>query len=186
MTGAHGGGRRGGFTLIEFVFACSVMAFVALGVAGMFPSALRSVVSGGQVTKATVLAQAMINMIGTEPFDNIYPSPSSGNGYTGYSAFDTSHLPAACPAGSGESCRNKLKWKADLLADTAQSSGRGLPGGFGTVTVRCLSVTAAVPYALGTGTCGAGTNFLEVSVSVHWDRSGSQSVNLVMYVARIE
>jgi Tfp pilus assembly protein PilV len=154
--------RWTGFTLIEFLFACSVMAFVALGVAGMFPSALRSVVSGGQVTKATVLAQEMINMIRNEPFDNLYLTPSSGNGYTGYGTFNTSNLPATCPSGSGDSCRNKMKWKSDLLADTVQSSGRGLPAGYGTVAITCLNINASSPYALTTGACSTSTNFFQV------------------------
>jgi Tfp pilus assembly protein PilV len=171
-----------GLTLVEFLFACSIMAFVALGVAGMFPSALRSVVGGGQMTKATVLAQEMANMIRNELFDTVYLTPESGNGYTGYSTFTTTaSLPATCPT---ESCSNKKKWKTDLLADAAQTSGRGLPGGYGTVAVTCLNVSTSSPYTLTTGTCGTGTNLLRLSVTVYWDRTGSRSVNLVTYVAR--
>ena len=43
-----------GLTLIEVLFALSVLAFALLGVAGMFPSAMRSVSVGGQMTKATI------------------------------------------------------------------------------------------------------------------------------------
>ncbi len=176
------GPEQTGLTLVEFLFACSIMAFVALGVAGMFPSALRSVVSGGQVTKATVLAQELVNMIRNELFDDVYLTPGSGNGYRGYYTFNTTgSLPATCPTAS---CNNKKKWKTDLLADAAQTSGRGLPGGYGTVAVTCLNVSASSPYTLTTGTCGTGTNIVRVSVTVYWDRTGSRSVTLVTYVAR--
>ena len=186
-----------GLTLVELLIATSIMAFVALGVAGMFPAAFRSVVVGGQVTKATVLAQEMVDMIRTEPFDKVYLTPSSSNGYAGYyfnpsgspSRFDTRNtgsLPATCPVPSTDSCANKMKWQSDLLADAAQTSGRGLPVAYGTVAVTCLNVVTTSPYTPTTGTCGISTNLLRITVTVFWDLNASRSVNLVTYVARIE
>ncbi len=181
--------QTAGLTLVEFLFAASIMAMVGLGVAGMFPSAFRSVVGGGQVTKAASLAQEMVNMMRTEPFDNLYLTPSSGNGYRGYySTYSTTglSLPSTCPTGA-DSCANKKKWKADLSADGASSTGQGLPGGYGTVAVTCLNANASSPYTLTTATCSStSTNILRVSVTVAWTGSGSQSVNLVTYVARNE
>jgi Tfp pilus assembly protein PilV len=185
-----------GLTLIEFLIATSIMAFAALGVAGMFPAAFRSVIGGGQVTKATILAQEMADMIRTEPFDKVYVTPSSGNGYTGYSnqsaspsTFDTRNtgsLPATCPVPSTDSCTNKKKWQSDLLAGAGQASGKGLPVAYGTVAVTCLNIGTTSPYTPTTATCGGSTNLLRITVTVFWDRNASRSVNLVTYVARIE
>jgi type II secretory pathway pseudopilin PulG len=178
-----------GLTLIEFLIATSIMAFAALGVAGMFPAAFRSVVAGGQVTKATILAQEMLNAIRNEPFDIVYLSPSSGNCYWGYSGFDTRNsLPGSCTSGTGspESLNNKKKWKNDLLGGGAQTGGgRGLPLGYGTVAVTCLNVSPSSPYTLTTGTCSS-ANLLRVTVTVFWDQNASRSVPLVTYVARSE
>ena len=184
-----------GLTLVEFLIATSIMAFAALGVAGMFPAAFRSVVVGGQVTKATTLAQEMADMIRTEPFDNVYQPPSSGNGYVGYfnqsgspATFDTRNtgsVPATCSVPSSDSCMNKKKWQSDLLADAAQTSGRGLPVAYGIVAVTCLNVVTTSPYTPTTGTCGSNTSLLRISVTVFWDRNAARSVNLVTYVARI-
>ena len=175
-----------GLTLVEFMLATAIMAFVALGVAGMFPSALRTVVVGGQVTKATVLAQELLDVIRTEPFDILYVTPISGNGYKGYFSFDTRDLPTQCPTPSSDSCRNKMKWRSDLLMDTAQTGGRGLPEAYGTVSVVCLNVNTASPFTVTAGTCGSSINLLRLTATVFWDRSGSRSVDLVTYVARIE
>ncbi len=177
---------KAGLTLVEFLFAASVMAMVGLGVVGMFPSAFRSVVSGGQVTKAANLALEMVNMIRNEPFDNLYLTPSSGNGYTGYSSFNTSSLPGTCPPGSGDSCSNKMKWGSDLSWDSVQSSGRGLPWGSGAVSVTCLAPSSFSPYTPIATTCDTNVKILRVSVTVSWTGSGSQSVNLITYVARNE
>lgn len=178
-----------GLTLVEFLIATSILAFAALGVAGMFPAAFRSVVVGGQVTKATILAQEMADMVRTEPFDNLYSTPASTNCFKGYSSFDTRNtLPASCASGTGspDSLNNKRKWKSDLLADAAQTSGRGLPAGYGIVTTACLNVVTTSPYTPTTQTCGSSTNLLRITVTVFWDRNASRSVNVVTYVARIE
>ncbi|HSB80717.1 MAG TPA: hypothetical protein VLM91_18195 [Candidatus Methylomirabilis sp.] len=149
-----------GLTLIEFLIATSIMAFAALGVAGMFPAAFHSVIVGGQVTKATVLAQEMVDMIRNEPFDLLVSR---------YNGFDSRTLTATCPLTGVDLNDNKKKWKCDLLGDGGQTTGRGIPGGYGIVTV-----TAPL------------TDLLQVTVTVFWDRDGSRSVNLVTYVARTE
>lgn len=159
------------------------MAFALLGVAGMFPSALRSVVTGGQVTKATTLAQEMVDMIRNEPFDTLSLTPASANGYKGYYTFDTRNLPATCPTGSTDSssCSNKMKWKSDLSADSAQAGGRGLPAGYGTVAVACLNANGT-----SNSTSPCPTDLRRVTVTAIWGRTGAQSVSLVTYVARTE
>lgn len=149
-----------GLTLIEFLIATSIMAFAALGVAGMFPAAFRSVVVGGQVTKATALAQEMVDMIRNEPFDLLVSH---------YNGFDTRTLSITCPVTGVDLNDNKKKWTCDLLGAGAQISGRGIPGGYGIVTVT-----------------DSMADLRQVTVTVFWDRDGSRSVNLVTYVARTE
>ena len=149
-----------GVTLVEFLIATSIMAFVALGVAGMFPAAFRSVVVGGQVTKATVLAQEMMDMIRNDPFDSLVSR---------YNGFNTNSLSVTCPLADVDKGDTKKKWKCDLLADTVKTGGRGLPAAYGTVAVTS-------PMA----------DLLRVTVTVFWDRNGARSVNLVTYVARAE
>ncbi len=161
---------RAGLTLIEFLFAISITAFTGLGVAGMFPAALRSVVTGGQMTKATMLAQEMADMIRADTFANV----------SAYNSTDT-RPSLTCPTPASTDCTNKLKWKNDILATTAQSTGRGLPEGYGTVAVVCVN-----PDGTTNGTSPCPTDLRRVTVTVTWDRQGSRFVSLVTYVARTE
>ena len=161
--------RRGlaGLTLIEFLFAISITAITGLGVAGMFPAALRSVVMGGQTTKATVLVQEMADMIRIDTFSNV----SSYNNLT---------TTTTC-TGTSTLCVNKTKWTNDLLAAEAQTTGKGLPAGYGTVSVACVNPNGT------SKTCDdANDDLRRVTVAVTWDRQGSRSVSLVTYVARNE
>jgi len=166
------GAGRAGLTLIEFLFAISVTAMTALGIAGMFPAALRSVVSGGQVTKATVLAQAMTDAIRNDPFDTLVSR---------YNGLDTNNLSVTCPvtATAYDADFNKKKWKCDLVATTAQLSGRGLPAAYGTVAVACLNASGTTNT-----TVPCPTDLRRLTVTVTWDRQGARSVSLITYVAR--
>jgi Tfp pilus assembly protein PilV len=161
-----------GLTLVEFLFATSIIAFVALGVAGMFPSALRSVVAGGQMTKATNLAQAMADMIRNDAFDSLISQ---------YNSLDTRTVNVACPVTGVDMNDNKKKWTCDLLADTAQASGRGLPSAYGAVSIACLN-----PDGTFNTTSPCPTDLRRITVTVFWDRAGSRSVNVVTYAARSE
>ena len=169
---------QAGLTLVEFVFAISIIAVTSLGVAGMFPAALRSVASGGQVTKATILAQAMADMIRNDPFDTLVTRYNNLNTST-----DTTLRTLTCPVTpSGyDPDYNKKKWKCDIVATTAQLSGRGLPSGYGTVFVACLNADGTT-----NSTVPCPTDLRRVTVAVTWDARGSRSVSLVTYVARTE
>ena len=161
--------RRGlaGFTLIEFLFAVSITAITGLGVAGMFPAALRSVVTGGQTTKATVLAQGMADMIRADTFSNV-------------SSYNSLTTTTTC-SGTDTICTNKTKWKNDMLAAEAQTTGQGLPAGYGTVAVVCVNADGTT-----NATSPCPTDLRRVTVTVTWDRQGSRSVSLVTYVAQNE
>ncbi len=164
----------GGLTLVEFLFAISVVAFTGLGVAGMFPAALRSVVVGGQVTKATILAQEMADMIRADTFPNVRY----------YDATDTRKAILCTPPTTY--CTNQLKWKNDLSPTAAQSTGRGLPSGYGTVAVACVKADGTSDTFSACTTDPNHTHLWRVTVTVTWDRQGSRSVSLVSYVARSE
>jgi len=160
-----------GLTLVELLFAVSITAFALLGVAGMFPAASASVLSGGQVTKATNLAQAMVDRVRSDPFDTLVSRYN----------FTTNNLGAACPVttqSGSDPDYGKKKWKCDILATGATDSGRGLPGGYGTVFVACVN-----PDGL-SSPCP--TDLLQLTVTVSWGLQGSRSVSLVTYVARTE
>jgi type IV pilus modification protein PilV len=174
--------NRPGLTLVEVLFAVSILAFALLGVAGMFPSAMRSVQGGGETTKAAILAREMIDMIRADSYANI----------SGYISLDTSTLTVTCPVtqtippATPDPNYNKKKWKCDIAASGTRDTGQGLPGGRGTVTVACVNFNTASPFKETSIICPVsppptGTT-TKVTVTVTWGAQGSRSVSLVTYV----
>jgi type IV pilus modification protein PilV len=166
---------RAGLTLVEVLFAISVMAFALLGVAGMFPAAFRSVAAGGHETKATVLARGMADMIRADTFDALVLR---------YNGFNTNSLSIACPVTTQSGTDPdyaKKKWKCDMLATGTEGTGAGLPAGFGTVSVNCVN-----PNGTNNPSVPCPTELRQVTVTVTWERQGPRSVSLVTYVAKTE
>ena len=166
-------GKPRGLTLVEFLVATSIVAFALLGVASMFPAALRTVIRGGETTKATMLAQAMADIIQSEPFDVLVAR---------YNNLNTQTLGVSCPLDETSAPPpyddyTKKKWACDLLRTGAQDSGQGLPGASGRVRVECMDAGGAVVA------CPAGLR--RVTVSVFWGGSSPRSVSVVSHVARI-
>ena len=166
-----GGGR--GLTIVEFLIATSILAFALLGVASMFPAALRTVIRGGETTKATLLAQEMADIIRSEPFDVLVAR---------YNNLNTQTLAVSCPLDETSAPPpyddyTKKKWACDLLLTGAQDSGQGLPGASGRVRVECVDAAGAVVA------CPAGLR--RVTVSVFWGGSAPRSVSVTSNVARI-
>jgi type IV pilus modification protein PilV len=177
---------RPGLTLIEVLFAISILAFALLGVAGMFPSAMRSVHSGGETTKATILARGMIDMIRADTFDSLVSR---------YNNLDTSKVTVTCPVtpptpSNPDADYNKKKWKCDIAASGTRDTGQGLPAGRGTVTVACVDFDTTTPFKEKNIACPTPgpTDYTtrKVTVTVTWGSQGSPSVSLVTYVARTE
>jgi len=175
-----------GLTLVEVMFAVSILAFALLGVAGMFPSAMRSVQSGGETTKATVLAREIIDMIRADAFDSLVSR---------YNGFDTSKLTVTCPVtpptpSSPDANHNKKKWKCDIAASGTRDTGQGLPGGRGTIAVACVDFDTTTPFTEHNIACPTPDpndyTTKKVTVTVTWGIQGSRSVGLVTYVARTE
>jgi len=107
-------GNRRGLTLPEILIASAVLAVGILAIAGMFPSAYQNVKYGGEITKATALAQEMMEILRNELFINL----------TGYNGLKTS----ACGSGTDSIATNCRKWRDDITAV-------GLPSGWGSVKV---------------------------------------------------
>lgn len=57
-----------GLTLVEVLIATAIVSVAMIGIVGMFPVAHQQLRMGSDVTKATVLAQQMIEMLRDEPF----------------------------------------------------------------------------------------------------------------------
>lgn len=162
-----------GLTMVEFLIATSIVACAVLGVASMFPAALRTVIRGGETTKATMLVQAMADIIRSEPFDILVAR---------YNNLNTQTLNVSCPLDEATvpppyDDYTKKKWACDLLRTGAQDSGQGLPGAYGRVNVECVDGSGAVIA------CPSGLR--RVTVSVFWGENPPQSVSVVSNVARI-
>jgi Tfp pilus assembly protein PilV len=161
-----------GLTLVEFLIATGIAAFALLGVASMFPAALRTVIAGGETTKATMLAQAMMDVVRSEPFDLIDAR---------YHNLDTRTVGVTCPlaeAGAPPSEDSAARrWTCDLRMSGARDTGQGLPDAFGRVQVECVD--------LGGATAVCPTGLRRVTVGVSWGEGGSRSVSVVSYVARV-
>ncbi len=175
-----------GLTLIEVLFAVSVLAFVLLGVAGMFPSAMRSVHGGGHTTKATMLAREMIDMIRADSFDSLVSR---------YDGLDSRALAVTCPAtpptpSNPDPDYNKKKWTCDMAASGTRDSGQGLPSGRGTVSVACVNFGNTSPFKESDIACPTpdptDNTTRKVTVTVTWGAQASRSVSLVTYVTRIQ
>ena len=166
-------GEPRGLSIAEFLVATSIVAFALLGVASMFPAALRTVNRGGETTKATMLAQAMADIIQSEPFDVLVAR---------YNNLNTQAVAVSCPLDETSvpppyDDYTKKKWACDLLLTGAQDSGRGLPSAWGRVRVECVDAGGAVV------TCPNGLR--RVTVSVFWGGSPPRSVSVVGNVARV-
>jgi prepilin-type N-terminal cleavage/methylation domain-containing protein len=168
-----------GLTLIELIFAVSVIAVAMLAIASMFPTALRALVGGGHETRATALARGMMDMLRSEPFDRLADAVPSG-----YNGFTTTSLSPACPVASPASPDAdyiKKKWTCEV-GGPGVLGNQGLPGGVGTVGVVCLNPDGS------TGTCSS-TDLRRLAVTVSWQLGqgqGTRAIVLVTYVVRQE
>ncbi|MFA5028340.1 MAG: hypothetical protein WC713_10730, partial [Candidatus Methylomirabilota bacterium] len=146
-----------GLTLVEFLFATSVIAFVLLGVAGMFPTALRNVVVGGHTSKASVLAMQMAEAIRNDQFELLIGR------YHGFGTGSLSSLNCLtlAPPTSFDVSYTKKKWACDLRATGGEAGGKGLPYGTGSVTVTCRN-----PDGSANNSSPCATGLVRVTVTV--------------------
>ena len=136
------------------------------------------------MSKATALAREMAEMVRTEPFDTLLTTPTATNNWTGYNGFDTRNLSVTCPvsvpqAGSTayDAAYLKKKWKCDMAPDGTRATGKGVPTGYGIVTVACLNADGSV-----NSTSPCPTDVRRVTVTITWD-AGARSITMTTNVA---
>ncbi len=132
---------KSGFSLLELLVAISFLSFGLLGLLSIFPIAHEDAHLAGQRTKATWLAQQMV-----ENVKNISPNPFvmfNGIGGNGVDTRNPSNFPlddlTTTPRFMGGTALTK--WSNDIFLYLIE--GRGVTGGFGTVTVNKPSQPAA-------------------------------------------
>ena len=158
MKGGPQGRRDQGLTLAEILVAASVMSVALLAIMSMFPTGYETILSGGRMTKATRLAQEMMEVLRNQSFDNL----------TAFDGVDTRN-PQAFPA----AIRPLLgTWRCDITPPaagcTTATQGGGLASGWGTIAV-------TVPSA----------GLAQVTVTVGWrDRRSTKTVGLVTYASK--
>lgn len=176
-----------GLTLVEVLIAASVLGVAILGMAGAFPTALRQVSYGGQITKATALAHQMMEDIRSDPA--YYVPRYAGKNGRGLGTDAPSNFPDdwpwSCTAGwtwGEQFCGNtKLtRWRQDILSDPGD--GRRLANGRGTVGV--VDHENPVTISTGGGAVVSGiTTMLRITVTVFWDEpTGRKQVALTSTV----
>ena len=174
-----------GLTLIEFLFAISVIAIAALGVASMFPAAYKTVVEGGQVTKATMLAREMMSMVRSYPFELLTQSSYLSPNFDTRTHWTVANAqcppdPATFSIGERTTRFSNVKWSCDLVGTGGATTGQGLPNAFGTVALACVDANWNETSPL----CVSSVGIVRVTVEVHWGINGSQLVRLVGYISR--
>ncbi len=193
----RGGPAGAGLTLAEVLIAASVLSVAILGMASAFPTALRQVSYGGQITKATALAHQMMEDIRSDPSSFVVGcrsvtscvGPAAGYGGKngrGVSTDAPSNFPDdwpwSCTAGwtwGDQFCGNtKLtRWGQDIVSDAGD--GRRLANGRGTVAV--LDHENRPPA--GGAAVSASTTILRITVTVSWDEpTGRKQVALTSTV----
>jgi len=156
-----------GLTVAEILIAASVLVVALLGMAGMFPSAYRAVLYGGQMTKATALAQAIMELVRSEPV--AYVPRYHGVDTSDSSTFPSDDLGLSPPFRGGTHVQ---RWESDIAL--ALDQGKGLPSGFGTISVvdheTGLAIGGSPPLTL----------LMRVIVTVGWsETTGRKTVSFI-------
>ncbi len=182
---SRGEGGAVGLTLVEVLIAASILGVAILGMAGAFPTGLRQVSYGGQISKATALAHQMMEDIRSEPAAYIprYAGKDGGGIRTDAPSNFPDDWPWPCPAGwtwGVQFCGNtKLtRWAQDIVQDAGD--GRPLANGRGTVAV----TDNENPVPAGGAPVSPSTTMLRITVTVSWDEpTGRRQVSLTSTAA---
>lgn len=65
-----------GMSLVEILLAAVILAVALLGVAGLFPTAFQNVITGGRITRATLLAEQQLEALRGQTFGTLIVSPN--------------------------------------------------------------------------------------------------------------
>jgi prepilin-type N-terminal cleavage/methylation domain-containing protein len=113
-----------GLTLVEVLIAMAILSVAMMGVIGMFPVAHQHLRVGGDLTKATALAQRMIELLRDERLQDLprYHQADTRQG----GSLPTDDLDETRPFNGGSSFQ---RWRDDIASsalggDTHQSWGR--------------------------------------------------------------
>ena len=134
-----------GLTLVELLIALMVLSVSILGAVGMFPVAYEHLRAGGDVTKATALAQRMVEHLRDEPLQ-LLPR------YHHADTRDTASFPADDPGGTPpfRGGSTLQRWREEIAAAPAE---RGLYRGWGRIQVvpldrGLLTITVTVGWSV--------------------------------------
>lgn len=167
-----------GFSTLEVLVATTLLMVSLLGLASTLPTADRNVHLGGQNTKATALAQQMLEDIRNDPFSQLILY--NGVNGQGVDTRKSSNFPVDNPSppipgnpGNFQGGSNLTRWTNDIALFLA--SGSGITGGYGTVFVQSVAQD------------GTGNSILDkVTVTVFWSESGvGRSIQLSSLVSGI-
>ncbi len=144
-SGSKYGTGQGGFTLTEVVLASSILVVAVLGVAALLPLAYNNIFYASQETKATILAQDLMEQIKNAPSFNdmlsFADNPPAGA---------THPRPAYIAT-------QRANWHSK--AANADPHGEGLSGGNGSVDI--------------TATGGSPCRVATITITMDWtDRKG--------------
>ena len=113
-----------GLTLVEVVIAMAIISVAMMGVVGMFPVAHQHLRVGGDLTKATALAQRMIELLRDERLQVLPRYHQADTRQSG--SLPTDDLDETPPFNGGSSFQ---RWRDDIASaalggDTHQGWGR--------------------------------------------------------------
>ncbi len=168
-----------GFSTIEVLVGTTILAVSLVGLASTLPTAERSVHLGGQNSKATALAQQMLENIRNDPFSQLMLyKGTTGQGVDTrrpeYFPTDNPSPPVPGNPGNFTGGSNLARWQNDTALVFAQ--GSGITGGYGTVLVESVATDPVT-----------GNSTLDkVTVTVSWTESGNaRSLTLTTLVSGI-
>jgi prepilin-type N-terminal cleavage/methylation domain-containing protein len=141
--GAAAAERARGMSLIELLIAMAVVSVAMLGIVGMLPAAHQQLRVGGGVTRATALAQRILELLRDEPVDLLPRYHQADTRTVGSFPVDD---PGADPPFRGGS--SFQQWHEEIAL--AGTTG-GLPLGWGRIEIepldrRLLSVMVEVGW----------------------------------------
>jgi type II secretory pathway pseudopilin PulG len=126
-----------GFTIVEVLVAATILIAGLLGIAAVMPTADTNLHLSGQISKATSLAQEMMEMIKNDPFSQLTLYNGVDTRTPGTFAADTPNPPIPGDAGNFMGGSNLAKWKNDINVYLA--TGAGITGGYGTIGVSTVA-----------------------------------------------
>ncbi len=179
MRAATAGQRRaGGFSTLEVMVSATLLSVSMLGLATTLSTSDRNVHLGGQNTKATALAQQLLETIRNDTFSQL--SLYNGVNGQGVDTRDPSTFPVDNPdppipgnPGNFQGGTNLTRWANDIALFL--NTGAGITGGYGTVLVQSVAQD------------GMGATILDkATVTVYWTEGGvARSVQYATLVSGI-